>query len=111
MIAEIEHPAGTFRAVTLHLDAHSSRGHRQMQMRLLLEHLATLPEMPAIIGGDWNTTTYHAHRAYRAILGYARGVFTIGVKKMINNHFPHPTVFLNGAFLMNWKREITTIKA
>ncbi len=93
LIAEIEHPAGTFRAVTLHLDAHSSRGHRQMQMRLLLEHLATLPEMPALIGGDWNTTTYHAHRAYRAILGYARGVFIIGVKKMINEHFPHPDRF------------------
>jgi endonuclease/exonuclease/phosphatase family metal-dependent hydrolase len=93
LIAEIAHQAGIFRAVTLHLDAHSSRAHRQMQMRLLLEHLATLPEMPTLIGGDWNTTTYNAHRAYRAILGYARGVFLIGVKKMITVHFPHPDRF------------------
>ena len=93
LIADIQHPAGEFRAVTLHLDAHSSRAHRQLQMKILLDHLATLPNLPTVIGGDWNTTTYNAHRAYRAILGYARGVFLIGVKKMINNHFPHPDRF------------------
>ncbi len=28
LIADIEHPAGTFRAVTVHLDVHCSRKHR-----------------------------------------------------------------------------------
>ncbi len=92
LIAEIEHPAGEFRAVTLHLDAHSSRGHRQMQVRILLEHLATLPEMPTVIGGDWNTTTYNAQNATRAILGYCRRV-GMGVKNVVKNHYPHPDRF------------------
>ena len=42
LVADIEHPAGTFRAVTVHLDAHCSRAHRQRQMRIILDHLDTL---------------------------------------------------------------------
>ncbi|MBA2737446.1 MAG: endonuclease/exonuclease/phosphatase family protein, partial [Pyrinomonadaceae bacterium] len=74
LIADIEHKNGTFRAVTIHLDAHSSRRHRQLQMRIVLEHLETLPALPVIIGGDWNTTTYNAQSANRAIAGYFRRV-------------------------------------
>jgi endonuclease/exonuclease/phosphatase family metal-dependent hydrolase len=89
LVADIEHPAGRFRAVTLHLDAHSSRKHRQRQMRLVLDHLETLPELPTVIGGDWNTTTYNSQTATRAILGYWRRVM-MGVKNVVHNHFPHP---------------------
>jgi endonuclease/exonuclease/phosphatase family metal-dependent hydrolase len=96
LIVEIEHPAGEFRAVTLHLDAHSSRAHRQMQMRILLEHLAKLPEMPTIIGGDWNTTTYNAQSATRAILGYTRRVL-MGVKNVVKNHYPYPDRYFERA--------------
>jgi hypothetical protein len=89
LIADVEHPAGTFRAVTLHLDAHSSRKHRQRQMRIVLEHLETLETLPTVIGGDWNTTTYNSQTATRAILGYWRRVM-MGVKRTVRNHFPHP---------------------
>ena len=89
LIADIEHPAGDFRAVTVHLDAHSSRKHRQMQMRIVLERLEKLEPLPTIIGGDWNTTTYNAQTAARAISGYFRRV-GMGVKNTVKNHFPHP---------------------
>jgi endonuclease/exonuclease/phosphatase family metal-dependent hydrolase len=89
LIADIEHPTGDFRAVTVHLDAHSSRKHRRLQMRIVLEHLETLPELPTVIGGDWNTTTYNSQNATRAILGYWRRVL-MGVKNVAVNHLPHP---------------------
>ncbi len=89
LIADIEHPAGAFRAVTLHLDAHSSRRHRYLQMKIVLDHLETLPELPVVIGGDWNTTTYNAQTANRAILGYFRRVL-MGVKTVAVKHSPHP---------------------
>jgi endonuclease/exonuclease/phosphatase family metal-dependent hydrolase len=92
LIAEIAHPAGAFRAVTVHLDAHSSRAHRQLQIRILLEHLATLSPMPTIVGGDWNTTTYNAQSAFRAIAGYWRRVL-MGVKNVVKNHYPYPDRF------------------
>jgi endonuclease/exonuclease/phosphatase family metal-dependent hydrolase len=92
LIADIEYPAGTFRAVSLHLDAHSSRKHRQRQMRIVLDHLETLPDLPTVIGGDWNTTTYNAQNARRAILGYWRRVM-MGVRNVARNHLPHPERF------------------
>ena len=45
--------------------------------------------MPTLIGGDWNTTTFNAQNASRAILGYWRRVM-MGVKNIVKNHYPHP---------------------
>jgi endonuclease/exonuclease/phosphatase family metal-dependent hydrolase len=89
LVADVEYPAGEFRSVTVHLDAHSSRAHRRLQMKIVLDHLETLPDLPTIIGGDWNTTTYNAQNATRAILGYWRRVM-MGVRHVARNHMPHP---------------------
>lgn len=92
LFADIEHPLGIFRAVTVHLDAHCSRAHRQMQMRLILDHLETLEPLPTLIGGDWNTTTFNSQNSTRAILGYWRRVF-MGPKNVAKNHLPFPERF------------------
>jgi hypothetical protein len=89
LIADIEHPAGTFRAVTVHLDALCSRAHRHRQMKIILDHLDTLAPLPVILGGDWNTTTFNSQNATRAILGYWRRVL-MGVRNVVRNHYPHP---------------------
>jgi hypothetical protein len=89
LIADIEHPAGTFRAVTIHLDALCSRAHRHLQIKIILDHLDTLPPLPVILGGDWNTTTFNSQNATRAILGYWRRVL-MGVRNVVRNHYPHP---------------------
>ncbi|MGH9818643.1 MAG: endonuclease/exonuclease/phosphatase family protein, partial [Pyrinomonadaceae bacterium] len=89
LIAEIEHPAGTFRSVTVHLDAHCSRAHRRLQIKIILDHLDTLSPLPTIIGGDWNTTTFNSQSSTRAIMGYWRRVF-MGPKNVAKNHLPHP---------------------
>jgi endonuclease/exonuclease/phosphatase family metal-dependent hydrolase len=90
VIADIQHPAGGFRAVSLHLDAHSSQRHRRLQISRLLDHLDTLsPRLPVLIGGDWNTTTHDASRALYSILGYWRRVM-MGVRNVVANHYPYP---------------------
>lgn len=89
LVADIEHPAGDFRAVTIHLDAHSSRKHRHLQMKIILDALDKLPKLPTILGGDWNTTTYNAQSANHAIAGYFWRVM-LGVKNVVKNHLPHP---------------------
>ena len=89
-IADVLHPAGTFRLVSLHLDAHSTQRHRHRQMRLLLNHLDTLsPQLPVLIGGDWNTSTYNSRRAVYTIMGFFRRVM-MGVGNVIRNHYVHP---------------------
>ncbi len=92
LFADIEHPAGTFRAVTVHLDAHCSRAHRHMQIKIILDHLDTLPPLPVLIGGDWNTTGFNSQSGTRAILGYFRRV-AMGPKNVALNHLPHPERF------------------
>ncbi|MEJ7617948.1 MAG: endonuclease/exonuclease/phosphatase family protein [Pyrinomonadaceae bacterium] len=90
VIADIHHPEGLFRAVSLHLDAHSTQRHRHRQMRLLLDHLDTLrPALPVVIGGDWNTSTYNSKNAFYSIMGYWRRVM-MGVRHVIENHYPYP---------------------
>ncbi|HVF30788.1 MAG TPA: endonuclease/exonuclease/phosphatase family protein [Pyrinomonadaceae bacterium] len=103
LFADIEHPAGEFRAVTVHLDAHCSRAHRHHQMTLILDHLDTLAPLPTLIGGDWNTTTFNAQSARRAILGYWRRVM-MGVKNVVRNHYPHPDRYFEKALF----RELET---
>jgi endonuclease/exonuclease/phosphatase family metal-dependent hydrolase len=89
-IADVLHPSGTVRLVSLHLDAHSTQRHRQRQMRLLLEHLDSLrPQLPVLIGGDWNTSTYNSRRAFYSIAGFFRRVL-MGVGHVIENHYLHP---------------------
>jgi endonuclease/exonuclease/phosphatase family metal-dependent hydrolase len=90
VIADVQHPSGGFRAVSLHLDAHSSQRHRQLQMRRVLTHLDNLnPKLPVLIGGDWNTTTHDASRALYSILGYFRRV-VMGVRHVVKDHYPYP---------------------
>ena len=92
LFADIEHPAGTFRAVTVHLDAHCSRAHRVVQMKIILDHLDTLSPLPTLIGGDWNTTGFNSQSSARAIMGYWRRVM-MGPKNVALNHLPHPERF------------------
>ena len=92
IVADIEHPSGDLRAVTIHLDAHCSRAHRALQIRIILDHLETLAPMPTLIGGDWNTTGFNSQSGTRAIFGYWRRVM-MGPKNVALNHLPHPERF------------------
>ena len=90
VVADVLHPGGSFRAVSLHLDAHSTQRHRLRQMRVVLNHLEALrPRLPVLVGGDWNTSTYNSKRAAYSIAGYFRRV-SMGVRNVLRNHYPHP---------------------
>jgi len=90
VVCEIEHPAGLFRAVSLHLDAHSSQRHREQQMKVVLDFIESLePSLPVLVGGDWNTSTYNSRRAIYAIAGFFRRVL-MGVGHVIENHYLKP---------------------
>ena len=90
VVCDIEHPSGAFRAVSLHLDAHSSQRHRQRQMSVVLDYLESLePALPVLIGGDWNTSTYNSRRALYSIAGFFRRVL-MGPGYFIENHYLKP---------------------
>jgi endonuclease/exonuclease/phosphatase family metal-dependent hydrolase len=90
VVCRIEHPAGAFRTVSLHLDAHSSQRHRQRQMEVVLDFVEGLRlRLPVLVGGDWNTSTYNSSRAVYSIAGFARRV-AMGVGNVIENHYLRP---------------------
>jgi endonuclease/exonuclease/phosphatase family metal-dependent hydrolase len=90
VVADVDHPAGMFRAVSLHLDAHSTQRHRRRQMQLVLDHVESLrPRLPILIGGDWNTSGYNSKRAFYTIAGFWRRVM-MGVGHVLRNHYVHP---------------------
>ncbi len=87
LVADIDLPGCLLTAVSVHLDAQSSQAHRRDQMRDVLDALP--PDRPAVIGGDWNTTTYNSSCAFHAIMGFWLRVF-MGVDNVIDNHYLHP---------------------
>lgn len=90
VFAVVQHPAAPFRAVSVHLDAHSTQKHRMRQMALVLDFLDRYhPELPVVIGGDWNTSTYNSRNAFFSIMGYVRRV-AMGIRHVIRNHYPYP---------------------
>ena len=96
--ARIDFPNFSLRAVSVHLDAQSTQRHRREQMRSVLDALAS--DLPVILGGDWNTSTYDSSHAFRAILGFWLRVL-MGVDHVIRNHYLHPeNRFERGLFLL-----------
>ena len=90
VVCDVAHPSGAFRAVSLHLDAHSSQRHRHRQMKVVLDFLEGLePSLPVLVGGDWNTSTYNSRRAAYSIAGFFRRVL-MGVGHVIENHYLKP---------------------
>ena len=73
--------------MSVHLDANSTQRHRAKQMREVLAGLEGKPR--AVIGGDWNTTTFNSSSATPAILGFWLRVF-MGPDNVIRNHYLHP---------------------
>jgi len=87
LAAEIHFPDFPVTAVAVHLDAQSSQRHRREQMRHVLAKVGE--EIPCVLGGDWNTSTYNSSTAFRAIMGYWLRVI-MGTDNVIRNHYMHP---------------------
>lgn len=87
LLAEIEFPNYRLPVASVHLDAQSTQRHRMEQMRCVLDAMPA--SGPALLGGDWNTTTFDSSTAFRAICGYWLRVF-MGPGRVIRNHFLHP---------------------
>jgi endonuclease/exonuclease/phosphatase family metal-dependent hydrolase len=87
VMAEVDFPNYPLTAVCAHLDANSSQRHRAAQMHDILDGLDA--EFPAVIGGDWNTSTYNSSHPIYAIPGFWLRVL-MGVENVIQNHYLHP---------------------
>lgn len=87
LAVEVALPGAPLTAVAVHLDAQSKQSHRRDQMRDILDALGD--DIPAVVGGDWNTTTHNSSAAFYAIMGYWLRVF-MGIDRAIHHYlFPY----------------------
>ncbi|MEZ5353023.1 MAG: endonuclease/exonuclease/phosphatase family protein [Bryobacteraceae bacterium] len=87
LAATIDLPGLPLTVACVHLDANSKQRHRADQMRAVVQALPS--SGPALIGGDWNTTTFDSSSAFNAIMGYFLRVL-MGPGNVIRNHYLHP---------------------
>lgn len=92
VLGTVDLPTGPLRCASVHLDAHSSRTHRRSQLREVLDALDKVRPMPALIGGDFNTSTHNTNRAVWAIIGFWVRV-AMGVRRVLTKHYPYPERF------------------
>ncbi|MEZ4846363.1 MAG: endonuclease/exonuclease/phosphatase family protein [Bdellovibrionota bacterium] len=86
IVANIRHPTKKFDAICVHLAAHSSRAQRVQQMQQVAGFMKDR-QGPAMVGGDFNTSTYNSNKAWRAILSFWRRVL---MGNAITHHYPYP---------------------
>jgi endonuclease/exonuclease/phosphatase family metal-dependent hydrolase len=87
VLAEIDTPNGSVTLASVHLDANSTQRHRAAQMKAVLDAIPAGAR--ALIGGDWNTTTFNSSTAFHAICGFWLRVF-MGPNRVITRHYLHP---------------------
>ncbi len=88
--ADIGLPGLDLTVCSVHLDAQSKQNHRRDQMQAILDGLPAAG--PAVIGGDWNTTTFDSSSATAAIIGYWVRVM-LGPGNTIRKHFLRPYTY------------------
>lgn len=80
--ADVETPFGPLVVAAVHLDSVTSPSGRARQIHDLLLRLdAVAPTRPALLGGDWNTTTYDLQSPWRLLKNLAA--------KFLRGGFPH----------------------
>lgn len=103
LAATIEFPQKAVRVVCIHLDALSTQKQRYLQMASIIERLEASSDMPILLGGDWNTSTYNSSHAFFAICGFWYRVF-MGVGNVIHNHYPYPDRYFEAQLFQHLKK-------
>lgn len=86
LAVEVVFPGLSLTAVAVHLDAQSRQSHRRNQVADVVSALEGAG--PAVVGGDWNTTTHNSSHAFHAIMGYWLRIL-LGIDRSIE-HYLHP---------------------
>jgi endonuclease/exonuclease/phosphatase family metal-dependent hydrolase len=89
LIATVDLAGKPLRVGCLHVNVRSTQEKRRKEVEAVVRAIHDEGERAALIGGDWNTSTYDSHNALSSILGFWVRVF-MGTSNMIRNHYPHP---------------------
>lgn len=89
LIATVNLGGRPLRVSCQHVNVRSTQAKRKEEIEATVKALVEEGDHPALIGGDWNTSTYDSHSATSSIIGFWVRVF-MGVDHVMRNHYPHP---------------------
>jgi endonuclease/exonuclease/phosphatase family metal-dependent hydrolase len=89
LIATVDLAGKPLRVGCQHVNVRSTQKKRKKEIEATVNAIVEEGDPAALIGGDWNTSTYDSHSAASSILGFWVRVF-MGVDNMMTNHYPHP---------------------
>ncbi len=92
LLATVNLGGHSLRVGCVHVNVRSTQKQRKEEIERIIRAIREEGELPALVGGDWNTSTYDSHSAASAIIGFWIRVF-MGTHNMIRNHYPHPERF------------------
>ncbi len=96
LIATVDFGNGLLRASSVHVNVRSTQKQRKEEIERVVKALNEEGDHPALIGGDWNTSTYDSHNATSSIIGFWVRVF-MGVDNVMRNHYPYPERYFEKA--------------
>lgn len=89
LIATVDFAGKPLRVGCLHVNVRSTQNKRKDEVAAVVKAINEEGNPNALIGGDWNTSTYDSHNATSSIIGFWVRVF-MGTGNMIRNHYPYP---------------------
>lgn len=92
LVATVDLGGKLLRVGCTHLDVRSTQNHRKVQLEKVVMAIKEEGDHPALIGGDWNTSTYDSHSTASAIVGFWVRVF-MGTGNIMKNHYLRPDNF------------------
>lgn len=86
LAAELLLPDGPLAVVTCHLDSNASSAQRARQLAALLDCADALCPTRALVGGDFNTTTYDASSPWGLARDLLHKLFVTGFRGTVDNY-------------------------
>ncbi len=84
LLIEVDTAAGPLLVGACHLDSNASPRQRAQQLRALLDRMPG--DAPAIVGGDFNSSTHDLSSVFATLGDFLRKLFTAGVRRSVEGY-------------------------
>ena len=84
LLVEVEAPGGPLLVGACHLDSNASPRQRAQQLAALLDRMPE--EGPAIVGGDFNSSTHDLSSLFASVRDLLRKLLTAGVRRSVDGY-------------------------
>lgn len=89
LLVEVDTPAGPLLVGACHLDSNASPRQRAQQLAALLERMPGV--VPALVGGDFNTSTHDLSSALASVRDVVRKLLVAGLRRSIDGYMQPAT--------------------